>query len=85
MKAAYRGPFPTVESRLPTWVLAHQLWTEAGEAFLTDQEHDLERLRALPSVEGLKNGQHIFGGHHHKKSCRLAGPQAAISRSWLLE
>lgn len=55
MKAAYRGPFPTVESRLPTWVLAHQLWTEAGEAFLSDQEHDLERLRALPVLL-------VFGG-----------------------
>lgn len=48
IKAAYRGPFPTAESRLPTWVLAHHLWTEAGEPFLTDLEGDLERLRPLP-------------------------------------
>ena len=47
-KAAYRGPFPTEESRVPTWVLAHHLWTRAGEEFLSTLEADMGRLRSLP-------------------------------------
>jgi pimeloyl-ACP methyl ester carboxylesterase len=48
IKAAYRGPFPTVESRTPTWVLAHHLWTSAGESFLDMVHEDLAKLRDLP-------------------------------------
>lgn len=55
VKAAYRGPFPTVESRLPSWVLAHHLFTPTGEPFLSAVERDLPKLQSLPSLI-------IFGG-----------------------
>ena len=50
VKDAYRGPFPTTESRLPTWVLAHHLWTSVGEPFLTAVEQDLPKLGDLPTL-----------------------------------
>lgn len=55
VKAAYRGPFPTAASRLPSWVLAHHLFTAAGESFLSAVERDLAKLQTLPSLL-------IFGG-----------------------
>lgn len=48
VKAAYRGPFPTIESRTPSWVLAHHLWTSTGEPFLDTVHKELAKLRNLP-------------------------------------
>ena len=50
VKEVYRGPFPTVESRTPTWVLAHHLWTSTGEEFLTTVEQDLSKLADLHTL-----------------------------------
>ena len=49
-KKAYRGPFPTAESRYPTWVLAHHLWTSIGDSFLTTVEQDLPILGDLQTL-----------------------------------
>lgn len=48
IKNAYRGPFPTTESRLSSWVLAHHLWTATGEEFLSSLQAEMECLRSLP-------------------------------------
>jgi haloalkane dehalogenase len=50
IKAAYRGPFTTVESRLPTWVLAHHLWSSIGDSFLTTIQQDIANLRDLRAL-----------------------------------
>ncbi len=50
VKAAYRGPFPTPKSRLPTWVLANHLWTDVGQDFLAEVEQNLNKLAHLPAL-----------------------------------
>ena len=44
--AAYRGPFPTRESRHPTWVFPHEL--RASRPFFEEVERNLNRLSHLP-------------------------------------
>lgn len=68
VKTAYRGPFTTAESRLSSWVLAHHLWTSAGEAFLTSVQRDMQSLEALPVLL-------IFGG-----ADRYTSPEKALPR-----
>lgn len=46
--AAYFGPFPTPDSRLPTWVLPKEI--VGSEAYLAEVETGLARLRDKPAL-----------------------------------
>lgn len=54
--AAYFGPFPTPESRLPTWVLPREIL--GSENYLTEVESNLKNLKDKPAlmVWGLADG-----------------------------
>lgn len=45
---AYRGPFPTKDSRLPTWIFPHEIVHSAE--FLAEVESGIERLRDKPAL-----------------------------------
>lgn len=46
--AAYMGPFATPESRLPTWIFAHQIL--ASYDYLAEVEAGLVKLKAKPTL-----------------------------------
>jgi len=46
--AAYRGPFPTKDSRMPTWIFPREILNSSG--FLTEVESGLLHLRSKPAL-----------------------------------
>ena len=50
IQAAYLGPFPTPQSRIPTWVFPYYLYGNAGQEFLTEVEEDIQKLSHLPTL-----------------------------------
>jgi haloalkane dehalogenase len=55
---AYRGPFPTPASRLPTWVLPREI--TASAPFLAEVEHGLPALRDRPALILWPDGDPAF-------------------------
>ena len=46
--AAYTGPFPTPETRLPTWIFARQI--RRSEAYLSEVEAGLAKVADKPAL-----------------------------------
>lgn len=56
--AAYTGPFPTPETRLPTWIFARHIRQSAD--YLSDVEHGLSRLTDKPALIVWGNADGAF-------------------------
>lgn len=75
---AYRAPFPTPESRVPTWVFPRAIRTSAD--WVAEVEARLDRLRGRPVelVWGMRDP--LLGRRTHLERWRRRFPAAGVDR-----
>ena len=63
--AAYRSPFPTEDSRMPTWIFPREI-VNSGD-FLTEVESGLERLASKPALIVWGDKDIAFRAHERER------------------